>query len=160
MKTSGNSAREIVPGSAVTLHFSLSLTDGTEAISTFDEEPLQFNVGDKTFQPAMELALYGLKAGDEQTLTLTPAQAYGEPDPALVQQMPLSDFSPELQPQAEQIMSFSLPSGEETMGVVREVGDTHATVDFNHPLAGHEVVFRVQILDVGLPDPSVLESAE
>jgi FKBP-type peptidyl-prolyl cis-trans isomerase SlpA len=153
-------AREIVPGSAVTLHFSLSLPDGTEAISTFDEEPLSFNVGDKTFQPSMELALYGLKAGDEQTLTLTAAQAYGEPDPALVQQMPLSDFSSDLKPEPDQIISFALPSGEETMGVVREVGETHATVDFNHPLAGHEVVFRVKILEVGLPDPSVLEPEE
>ena len=69
----------------------------------------------------------------------------------------MSDFADDLQPQPEQIMSFSLPGGEETMGVVREVGDTHATVDFNHPLAGHEVVFRVQILAVGLPDPGVLE---
>jgi FKBP-type peptidyl-prolyl cis-trans isomerase SlpA len=152
--------REIVPGSAVTLHFSLSLPDGTEAISTFDEEPLSFNVGDKTFQPSMELALYGLKAGDEQTLTLTAAQAYGEPDPALVQEMPLSDFNTDLQPEPDQIISFALPSGEETMGVVREVGETHATVDFNHPLAGHEVVFRVKILEVGLPDPSILEPEE
>lgn len=152
--------REIVPGSAVTLHFSLSLPDGTSAISTFDEEPLQFHVGDRTFQPAMELALYGLKAGDEQTLTLTPAQAYGEPDPALVQQMPLSDFPADLPPQPEQIISFALPDGEETMGVVREVGQTHATVDFNHPLAGHEVVFRVRILDVGLPDPTLVREME
>jgi len=153
-----SSTREIVPGSAVTLHFSLSLPDGTEAISTFGEEPLHFHVGDRTFQPAMELALYGLKAGDEQTLTLTPAQAYGEPDPSLIQQMPLSDFPDELPPEPEQIISFALPGGEETMGVVREVGDTHATVDFNHPLAGHPVVFRVRILEVGLPDPTVLES--
>jgi len=161
MSAPGKTGRdEIVPGSAVTLHFSLALPDGTEAISTFNEEPLSFHVGDKTFQPAMELALYGLKAGDEQTLTLTPAQAYGEPDPALIQQMPLSDFSDELLPEVDQVMSFSLPGGEQTMGVVREVGETHATVDFNHPLAGHEVVFRVKILDVGLPDPSALESEE
>lgn len=153
-----NAVREIVPGSAVTLHFSLALTDGTEAISTFGEQPLQFHVGDRTFQPTMELALYGLRAGDEQTLTLTPAQAYGEPDPSLVQQMPLDDFGPELQPDPEQVISFSMPNGEQTMGVVREVGATHATVDFNHPLAGHEVVFRVQILEVGLPDPAVLEA--
>ena len=72
--------REIIPGSAVTLHFSLSLPDGTPAISTFDDEPLSFYMGDKTFQPSMEIALYGLKAGDEQTLTLTTNQAYGEPD--------------------------------------------------------------------------------
>jgi FKBP-type peptidyl-prolyl cis-trans isomerase SlpA len=152
-----NAPREIVPGSAVTLHFSLSLPDGTEAISTFGEEPLHFHVGDHTFQPGMELALYGLKAGDEQTLTLTPEQAYGERDPSLVQEMPLSDFSDDLQPQPEQVISFALPDGEETMGVVREVGHQHATVDFNHPLAGHAVVFRVQILEVGLPNPTVLE---
>ena len=153
-----NEPREIVPGSAVTLHFSLALTDGTEAISTFGEEPLSFHVGDHTFQPTLELALYGLKAGDEQTLTLTPEQAYGAPDPGLLQQMPLSDFGEDMQPEPDQVISFALPGGEQTMGVVREVGDTHATVDFNHPLAGHEVIFRVQILEVGLPDPTVLQA--
>lgn len=152
--------REIVPGSAVTLHFSLALTDGTEAISTFDEEPLQFNVGDRTFQPTMELALYGLKAGDDQTLTLTSAQAYGEPDPALRKVMPLSDFPEDMQPEAEQVISFSLPDGEETMGVVHEVHADHVMVDFNHPLAGHEVVFRVKILEVGLPDPTTVVQEE
>lgn len=154
--------REIVPGSAVTLHFSLALPDGTEAISTFDEEPLQFNVGDRTFQPTMELALYGLKAGDDQTLTLSPAQAYGEPDPALRKEVPLSDFPADMQPEVEQVISFSLPGGEETMGVVHDVQSDIAIVDFNHPLAGHDVVFRVKILEVGLPDPTAIaqEDAE
>ena len=63
---------------------------------------------------------------------------------SLLQEMPLSDFSDDLQPQPEQVISFALPDGEETMGVVREVGQQHATVDFNHPLAGHAVVFRVR----------------
>lgn len=148
--------REIIPGSAVTLHFSLSLPDGTPAISTFDEEPLSFNIGDHTFQPTMELALYGLKAGDDQTLTLTPEQAYGEHDPSLVQQMPLSDFPADMAPQLDQLISFALPSGEETMGVIRELDAEQATVDFNHPLAGQSVVFRVQIIDVGLPDPDAI----
>ena len=44
------------------------------------------------------------------------------------------------------------------LGVVREVAQQHATVDFNHPLAGHEVVFRVHILDVGLPDASAVQA--
>lgn len=153
------SGREIIPGSAVTLHFSLSLPDGSEAISTFGDEPLRFHVGDRTFQPAMELALYGLKAGDEQTLTLTPEQAYGEPEPALVHRLPLSDFA-DMTPEVGQIMSFTLGEAGETMGVIREIEGDEVVVDFNHPLAGHEVVFRVQILDVGLPDPSVLQSAD
>lgn len=141
------SGGEIVPGSVVTLHFSLSLPDGTEAISTFDEEPLRFAMGDKTFQPAMELALYGLKAGDEQTLILTPEQAYGEPEPGLVHRLPRSDFA-DMMPEAGQIMSFAMGEAGETMGVIREIQDNEVVVDFNHPLAGHEVVFRVQILSV------------
>ena len=143
--------REIVPGSAVTLHFSLSLPDGTEAISTFGEQPLSFQIGDKTFQPTMELALYGLKAGDEQTLTLTPEQAYGEPEPGLIHRLPRTDFG-DLQPEVGQIMSFAMGETGETMGVIREIDGEEVVVDFNHPLAGHEVVFRVKILDVGLPD--------
>ncbi len=139
--------REILPGSTVTLHFSLSLPDGTEAISTFDEEPLRFQMGDKTFQPGMELALYGLKAGDEQTLTLTPEQAYGDPEPGLVQRLPLSDFG-DLHPEIGQIMSFTLGEVGETMGIIREIDSDEVVVDFNHPLAGHEVVFRVKILAV------------
>jgi len=143
---------EILPGSEVTLHFSLSLPDGTEAISTFDEEPLTFQVGDKTFQPGMELALYGLKAGDEQTLTLSADQAYGDPEPGLVHQLPLSDFG-ELPPEVGQIMSFTMGNAGETMGVIRAIEDGQVTVDFNHPLAGHEVLFRVKILQVDAPAP-------
>jgi len=140
-------SREILPGSTVTLHFSLSLPDGTEAISTFGEEPLRFQMGDKTFQPGMEMALYGLKAGNEQTLTLTPEQAYGDPEPGLVQHLPLTDFG-EMQPEVGQIMSFTLGDVGETMGIIRKIDGDEVVVDFNHPLAGHEVVFRVQILVV------------
>jgi len=145
-----NARREILPGSRVTLHFSLSLPDGTEAISTFDEEPLSFEIGDNTFQPMMEMALYGLKTGDEQTLTLTPEQAYGDPEPGLVQRMPLSDFG-DLQPEVGQILSFAMGEAGETMGMIRKIDDGWVEVDFNHPLAGHEVVFRVRILDIAEP---------
>lgn len=145
-----NARREILPGSRVTLHFSLSLPDGTEAISTFNEEPLSFEIGDNTFQPMMEMALYGLKAGDEQTLTLTPEQAYGDPDPGLVQRLPLSDFG-DLQPEVGQILSFAMGEAGETMGMIRKIDDGWVEVDFNHPLAGHEVVFRVRILDITEP---------
>jgi len=143
---------EILPGSEVTLHFSLTLPDGTEAISTFEEEPLTFQIGDQTFQPGMELALYGLKAGDEQTLTLNAHQAYGDPEPGLVHQLPLSDFG-DLPPEVGQIMSFTMGAAGETLGVIREIDGDEVTVDFNHPLAGHEVVFRVKILEVGAPSP-------
>ena len=68
---------EILPGSQVTLHLAIRLEDGTEALSTFDEDPVELQMGDGTLQPGLELALYGLKAGDRQTLARRPARAGG-----------------------------------------------------------------------------------
>ena len=142
---------EILANSEVTLHFSMALTDGTEAISTFDDEPMTITMGDGTFTQGMEMALYGLKPDDEQELTLSPEQAYGFADEQLVHELPISDFGDDLTPEAGQVIAFNLPNGEEMPGLIREVSEEMAKVDFNHPLAGHEVVFKVQILGVKQP---------
>lgn len=148
---------EIQTGSKVTLHFSLSLPDGTPAITTFnDDEPFTFIVGDRTFQPGLELALFGLKKGDKQTLTLMPDVAYGDHDANMVREMPLSDFAEDMQPEVEQIIGFNMPNGEEVAGVIVEINGDTVNVDFNHPLAGHEVVFTVEILDIGTPSAEEL----
>ena len=143
-----NDKTEILANSEVTLHFSLALEDGTVAISTFDEEPMSITMGDGNFMPGMEMAIYGLTEGDEQTITLTPEQAYGYPDQQLIHELPLSDFGDAMQPETGQVIAFSLPNGEETPGVILEVNDEIAKVDFNHPLAGHDVVFKVKILKI------------
>jgi FKBP-type peptidyl-prolyl cis-trans isomerase SlpA len=149
--TTDNNKTEILANSKVTLHFSLALTDGTEAITTFEDEPMTISMGDGNFMPGMEMAIYGLKKGDEQTITLTPEQAYGFPEQQLVHEMPLADFGDDMQPEAGQVIAFSLPNGEETPGMILEVNDETARVDFNHPLAGHEVVFKVKILKIDQP---------
>jgi len=138
----------IGPGTRVRMHFALSLTDGTVAYSSFNEEPLQFEWGDGTLRPGLELAVLGLKAGDEQTLTLLPEQAYGLHDAALVHDMPRSDFPNLVEPKVGQLIAFESPTGEETAGAILAVDADSVRVDFNHPLAGREVVFRVKILSV------------
>ena len=144
-------SQEILPGGHVILHLSIHLEDGTEALSTFGEEPVELQMGDGTLQPGLELAIYGLKAGDTQTLALMPEQAYGLRDPALIQQMPLSDFDGGFTPEKGQIVAFSLPDGEEAPGMILGVEHGRVEVDFNHPLAGHEITFKVEILDVSAP---------
>ncbi len=148
--TEGN-AVAIGPGSRVTLHFELSLPDGTSALSTFGEEPLEITWGDGALRPGMELALLGLQAGDEQTLTLTPEQAFGPHDESLVQRMPLSDFPADLRPAVGQIIAFTVPNGEEIAGAVLAIEGDEVEVDFNHPLAGKDVTFRVKVLAVDGP---------
>ncbi len=148
-----NPDREIIIGSQVTLHFRMTLPDGTEALSTFGEDPLHFAMGDGTFSGGFELSLYGLKAGDTQTLTLNPEQAFGFRDEALVHQMPRSDFPADMTLEEGQIVGFTTPTGDEAAGAIMAIGDTVVDVDFNHPMAGKDVVFHVEILEVGMPVP-------
>lgn len=139
---------QIIPGAAVTLHLAIRLEDGTEAISTFDEEPVSLIIGDGTLLAGLELALYGLKAGETQTLNLLPEQAYGTRDLALIRHMPMTDFDGNFAPQTGQVVAFSLPSGDEAPGTILRVDEGRIEVDFNHPLAGHEITLRVEILKV------------
>lgn len=139
---------EIRPGSEVTLHFTLTLEDGTEALTTLGEEPLRCRLGDDTLRAGMEMALYGLRAGDEQTITLTPEQGWGQRNEGLIQNLPRNNFAEEMTLEPGQIVAFELADGEETSGIVLALDAHQVEVDFNHPLAGHHVEFWVRVLQV------------
>jgi FKBP-type peptidyl-prolyl cis-trans isomerase SlpA len=62
--------------------------------------------------------------------------------------MPRSEFPADMQLEVGMIIGFSTPSGEEVPGAIQEIKDDEIVVDFNHPLAGHEVIFDVEILEV------------
>jgi len=141
-------ASAIAIGSHVTLHLSLTLADGTEALSTFAEEPMTLVVGDGTLSQGLELALYGLKAGDAETLELAPGQAFGGRDESLIQTLPRSDFPADIALETGLVIGFATPSGEEMAGLVRKLEGDQVEVDFNHPLAGRPVMLRVEILSV------------
>jgi FKBP-type peptidyl-prolyl cis-trans isomerase SlpA len=141
-------ALTIGPGSEVLMHFTLSLADGTVADSTCEGQPLRFVMGDGTLIEGLELVLYGLKVGDRQCLSIGPRDAFGFPAGENIHTMPRSEFPAEMQLEPGMIISFSTPSGEEVPGAIQEIKGDEVVVDFNHPLAGHEVIFDVEILEV------------
>jgi FKBP-type peptidyl-prolyl cis-trans isomerase SlpA len=138
----------IEAASTVTLHLSLTLEDGTVAESTFGEEPLTFTMGDGTLVHGLELALYGLLPGAVQRLELRPEQAWGLRDPANIHAVARADFDPAIELKPGVIVAFETADGDELAGAILSVGDDSVEVDFNHPLAGHTLVFEVEILDV------------
>jgi FKBP-type peptidyl-prolyl cis-trans isomerase SlpA len=142
---------QITIGSRVSMHFSLKLSDGMPVESSFDDQPLSFVVGDGTLDRGLELALIGLREGDHQVLTLMPGQAFGARDEAAVQRVEKSRFPADMQLEPGQIVGFSGPDGEEIAGAVLEVQAQHVKVDFNHPLAGREIVFETRIIEVTNP---------
>jgi len=142
----------IVPGSRVSMHYRVFLEDGTQADSSYEDEPLRFVMGDGSVVPGLEVALLGLRRGDTQSLEVDPAVGFGDHDPQHVQSMPRSDFPSEMDLQEGLIIGFALPSGEEVPGAIVGLEGESVVVDFNHPLAGRRIRFAVEILDV--EDPS------
>lgn len=138
----------IGPQSRVTLHLSLTLEDGTEVLSTFDDEPLSFTMGDGTLAPGLEEMLLDLPAGADTRLLAEGAAVFGAPDPDLVHELPVSDLPANFAAEPGQVIAFAAPGGQETPGTVLAVTDEHVRVDFNHPLARRGLHARVQVLTV------------
>lgn len=138
----------IGPGSVVTMYFCLTMKNGIVADSTNPNEPMTFTMGDGSLVHGLEMALIGLKTGDKQSVEIDPLNAFGFSDPDNIYDMPREEFAEDLPVTPGTILSFSTPSGDEIPGVIKEVNESTVKVDFNHPLAGQDVIFEVEIVNV------------
>lgn len=144
---SSSESLKIADGLAVTLHFSILLADGDEVDSTRRGKPATFVMGDGNLLPGFEAALLGLAAGADEQLSIPAVDAFGERVPGNVQRLPLARFPNADELEVGLIVSFAAPDGE-LPGVVMQLWDETVEVDFNHPLAGRDLVFDVSILKV------------
>lgn len=135
-------------GVQVTMHFSLSLESGEVIDSNFEGEPVTFTVGDGNLLPGFEIALFGLKQGDETALVVPPERGFGEHNPENVQVIERMQFPADADLQPGLMLTFSDAQNNELPGVVTDISDESVTVDFNHPLAGRDVRFTVKIIEV------------
>lgn len=137
----------ITSSSRVTLHFALMLDDGAVVDSTFDSKPATFTMGDGSLLPGFEKTLLGLSAGEEKQTLVLPEDAFGQPNPLNVQYFKRSDFA-DMELQEGLIVSFADAARAQLPGVVKNITDTEVMVDFNHPLAGKSLLFKVNIIEV------------
>ncbi len=140
--------QQINMSSLILMHYSIALTNGSEIENSFDDDPVEITMGNGDITEGMELALFGLKEGDTQTLTLTEEQGFGFRDEDNIHHMPLSDFPEDLQPEVGLSYSFESPDNGEIPGTVLSMSKDSAEIDFNHPLAGQQIVFTVEILGI------------
>ncbi|WP_085013869.1 FKBP-type peptidyl-prolyl cis-trans isomerase [Cronobacter sakazakii] len=147
----------IQSNSAVLVHFTLKLEDGSTAESSRNSgKPALFRLGDGSLSQGLERELLGLHAGDKKAFTLLPEDAFGTPSPDLIQYFSRRQFIDAGEPDIGAIMLFTAMDGSEMPGVIREINGDSITVDFNHPLAGHTLHFDIDVLEI---DPA-LESSD
>lgn len=132
--------------SRVSLHFALVLEDGQVVDSNFDKPPATFSFGDGSLLAAFEEVLVGLKEGDEKEFLMPPEKAFGQHNPSNVQSIPRRQFNIDIEEGV--IVSFADANGNELPGVVKNIEENEVEVDFNHPLAGRSLLYKVLITGV------------
>ncbi|PIQ43713.1 MAG: peptidylprolyl isomerase [Gammaproteobacteria bacterium CG11_big_fil_rev_8_21_14_0_20_46_22] len=139
--------------STVTMHYTLRLEDGSVADSSKHyETPATVKMDDGTLQPALVERLQGLEAGAKERFLIKAMDAFGEHDGRGVMTLPKDRFG-DAELEVGVIFEFEQPQGEPLNGIIRAIEGEQVTVDFNHPLAGHDIIFEVEIIAI---DPGVV----
>lgn len=136
----------------LTLHYRLAAMDGTDIVSTFQDNPATLQLGTGQLAPPLEACLIGLPEGTHKVFELPPEQAFGPRNPDLLQRVSRTTLDQNSQLGEEyaigDLVEFAAPGGGRFAGVLREIGADSALFDFNHPLAGQSVKFEVQIIGI------------
>lgn len=135
--------------SKISLHYSLSLEDGTEIENNYDDNPLICFIGDGTLAPGMEDALIDAEKNASIECTITPEQGFGYPDEDNIHSLPASDFDNKMDIAVGHVIAFeTADENEEVPGTIIEIKDDEVIVDFSHPLAGRTLLFKATVLAI------------
>lgn len=131
--------------SRVTFHFSLSLVNGDIVDSNFDAQPATCVIGDGSMLPAFDQCLVGMNVGERRQFTIAAVDAFGVRQDANLKRVARDKFPADVELVPGLVMSFQAEGGELPGVIHRLMGDV-IEIDFNHPLAGKDIVFDVHVL--------------
>lgn len=139
---------EATPGKTVSIHYTGTLADGSTFDSSEGRDPLTFEMGSGQIIPGLENALTGMAVGDTKTVTIPAAEAYGDHNPQAVQQVPRDSVPDNIPLDLGTQLQVQTQDGRALPVVVTEVTDEHVLLDANHPLAGKDLTFAVEVVSV------------
>ena len=136
-------------GDTVKVHYTGTFGDGTVFDSSREREPLEFKLGEKMLIPGFEAAVEGMEEGDTQSVSISPENAYGERSNELVMVVGREEFPENIDPEVGLALTAQHPEAGVIETVITEVTDEKVTIDANHPLAGQELTFEIELLEIG-----------
>lgn len=136
-------------GDTVKVHYTGKLNDGTVFDSSLEREPLQFSIGAGQVIPGFEQAIIGMSPGESKTQEIQSSEAYGPHRPEMVASVDCQQIPDDLPIALGQQLQLQHSSGQVIPVVVTAVEDSTVTLDGNHPLAGEDLVFNIQLVELG-----------
>ena len=135
-------------GDTVRIHYTGTLDDGTVFDSTAGAEPIEFTLGESGIIPGFAAAVTGMSLGESKTVTIAPEQAYGDYDAEMTQQIPRSALPDEIELKEGMILSAESPDGIPVSFIVKSFDAQQITIDGNHPLAGRQLTFALELVEI------------
>ncbi|MUP45745.1 peptidylprolyl isomerase [Gramella sp. BOM4] len=140
---------QVKQNDAVKVHYTGKLEDGQVFDSSVERgEPIEFTLGQGQLIPGFENGLIGMEVNEKKTINIPKEEAYGEPKAELIQEVDKSQLPEELKPEVGMPLVSKSPDGREINLVVTEVKDDSIVVDANHPLAGKDLIFDLEVLEI------------
>ncbi|NVJ46536.1 MAG: peptidylprolyl isomerase [Cytophagia bacterium] len=136
-------------GDSVKVHYTGKLKDGTVFDSSEGREPLAFEVGAGQMIKGFDAAVNGMEIGDTKTAEIPAAEAYGESRQDLIFDVPKSNLPEDLKPEVGQQLAMTQPNGQQVPVTVAKVEEDKVVIDANHQLAGKDLIFDIELVEIG-----------
>lgn len=135
-------------GDTVKVHYKGSLADGTVFDSSEGGEPLEFQLGQEMVIPGFENAIVGMNIGDSKTVNIPADEAYGQYRDDLVLEIEKNQIPSHIQPELGMMLQMQSDQGTVTNVTITQISDNTVTLDANHPLAGKDLIFEIQLVEI------------
>ena len=140
--------QQVKSGDSVNVHYHGKLTDGSTFDSSEGREPLEFEVGSGSVIPGFDAGVTGMIVGDKKTVTIPADEAYGQKQAEMIMEFPMDRFPEDMNPEVGMQLNMSNGSGQNFPVVIREVREESVMLDANHPLAGEELIFDLELVEI------------
>ncbi len=151
-----NHMQQVKNGDKVKVHYHGKLTDGTTFDSSEGREPLEFQVGKGDVIPGFDEGVTGMAVGDKKTVTIPAEEAYGPVQEEMIMEFPIDRFPPEMKPEVGMQLNLSDQNGEQFPVIVADVKEEVVILDANHPLAGKDLVFDLELVEISGPKSMII----
>ncbi len=135
-------------GDTVQIHYTGTLNDGATFDSSAGRDPLEFVVGSGQIIPGLDAAIPGMAVGDKKTVAVPCAEAYGELNPDARQAIPRAEIPADIPLDPGTQLQMQTPQGQVVPVTVAEVSEAEVTLDANHPLAGKDLTFDIEMVAI------------
>lgn len=135
-------------GDTVRVHYTGKLTTGEQFDSSAGREPLEFEVGAGMMIKGFDAAVVGMQVGDKKTITIAPAEAYGEKSEEMIFEFPISNFPDHIIPQIGEKLIMNNGAGQQIPVTIIDIKEDIVLLDANHMLAGKDLIFDIEMVEI------------